>query len=107
MGKKEEKHIKFKDVKWEKTGEDILEKHLIKDEEGIHINLLKLEPNKQIPHHKHSSTKYNYILKGSMSDENGEYKEGDLGINKKGSEHSIKAGSEGCEFLVIWNATGT
>jgi anti-sigma factor ChrR (cupin superfamily) len=103
---KKESSIKSKDVKWGKTGEDILEKHLLKDEEGIHINLLKLEPNKQIAHHKHRYTKYNYISKGSMSDENGEYREGDLVINKKGSEHSVKAGSEGCEFLVIWNAKG-
>ena len=31
-----------------------------------------------------------------------EYKEGDLIINEKGSEHSLKAGKKGCEFLVIW-----
>lgn len=79
------------------------EKHLLKEEKGMHINLLELLPQEQIPFHKHKNTKYSFILNGSMSDENRKYKRGDLVTNKKGSEHSVKAGSEGCEFLVIWN----
>jgi quercetin dioxygenase-like cupin family protein len=53
--------------------------------------------------HKHKVSRYNYILKGSVSDGDQKYIKGDLIINKKGSEHFLKAGSEGCEFLLIWD----
>ncbi len=79
----------------------VKEKKLL-DKEGIKINLIELQPGEQIPYHEHKDTKYNYILRGSMSDERGEYVQGDIVENLIDSRHSIKAGSEGCEFLVIW-----
>ena len=88
-------------MEWEQNKE-VSEKHLLGGEDGLHMNLLKLEPGRHIPLHKHVDTRYNYVLKGSMSDEHGEYTEGDLVVNEKGSEHSINAGEKGCEFLVIW-----
>ncbi|MBI2629873.1 hypothetical protein HYW76_02115 [Candidatus Pacearchaeota archaeon] len=87
----------------------IPEKEILADEEnGFFIYLFKLNPNEEIPFHKHKTTKYNYILKGSMfsiskdKNDSKEIKEGELNVNKKGSEHSVKAGPNGCEFLVIW-----
>lgn len=81
---------------------DIFEKKVLKSE-GININLIKLKPGQKIPFHKHKSGKYDYIMKGSLSDETGKYEEGELIVNKKGSSHLVKAGPEGCEFLVIFN----
>ncbi len=68
----------------------------------ININLIELEPGENIPYHVHKDTKYNYVLKGSMSDEVREYLPGNIIENIIGSGHSLKAGEEGCEFLVIW-----
>jgi anti-sigma factor ChrR (cupin superfamily) len=82
---------------------DIFERKVLKAEQGININFIKLKPGQEIPFHKHKSEKYDYILKGNLKDETGKYGEGDLIINKKGSGHSVKAGPEGCEFLVIFN----
>jgi len=68
----------------------------------INVNLINLDPEEIIPYHVHKSTKYDYIVKGSISDGKKEYFSGEIIENIKGSGHSIKAGKNGCEFLVIW-----
>lgn len=80
----------------------VKEKKLL-DKKGIILNKISLEPNEDIPYHVHKETKYNYILKGSISDGKREFKIGDVVENLKGTGHSLKAGKQGCEFLVIWN----
>jgi len=90
-------------MKWEEIQENVLEKKCIAKKEGIKFSLLKIKPNKKLPLHKHLETRYNFILKGSMSDGRQKYEKGDLLINKKGSSHYLKAGKQGCEFLLIWN----
>jgi len=71
-------------------------------DKDIRINVIELEPEEQIPYHVHKDTKYNYVLKGSISDEKRDYSPGDVIENIIGSGHSLKAGLGGCEFLVIW-----
>jgi anti-sigma factor ChrR (cupin superfamily) len=87
--------------KWKKNKDEVMEKTEI-DDGNLHVNVIRLEPGKKIPFHTHKSTKYNYVLKGSMSDEKGSYVGGDVVENKKGTSHSVTAGEDGCEFLVIW-----
>ena len=94
--------IKSKDISWKKNKSNNLMKNLI-NENGFGMDFFKLAPNEKIPMHKHPNIKYSYILKGSMSDETGEYSEGEVVVNEKDSEHSVTAGSKGCEFLVIYN----
>jgi len=76
------------------------EKHILEKE--INVNRIELAPDEKIPYHTHKATRYNYILKGSMSDERGNYVPGDMVENIIGSSHSVTAGPEGCVFLVIW-----
>jgi anti-sigma factor ChrR (cupin superfamily) len=96
-------YIKTSKIKWKKIQKDVFEKECLISIKGLNVSILKIQPDKKIPLHKHADTRYNYILKGNMSDENTKYGKGDLIINKKGSKHSLKAGREGCEFLLIWN----
>jgi anti-sigma factor ChrR (cupin superfamily) len=98
-----DRHIKTANLKWEEIQKDVFEKQCIVNRGGLNISILKIEPRKEIPSHEHLDTRYNYILEGSMSDENQKYGKGDLIINEKGSKHFLKAGPEGCEFLLIWN----
>jgi anti-sigma factor ChrR (cupin superfamily) len=98
-----DEYIKTVSIKWEKIQDDVFEKQCVGNKKGLNISILKIKPFKKIPLHKHSDTRYNYILKGAMSDGNMTYTKGDLLINKKGSEHFLKAGSRGCEFILIWN----
>jgi len=85
-----------------KQNKNMIEKNLVRDKNLI-VNYIKLMPNKKIGMHKHKTRKFNYILKGEMIDGKKKYKKGDLVINKKGSKHFVKAGKNGCEFLIIWN----
>jgi len=98
-----DKYIKTTNIKWKKIQKNVFEKVCIVNKKGLNISILKIMPRKKIPMHKHADTRYNYILKGSMSDGNQKYKKGDLIINKKDSKHFLKAGHEGCEFFLIWN----
>jgi anti-sigma factor ChrR (cupin superfamily) len=97
------KYIKTTDIEWGKIQKDVFEKQCIVNKNGLNISILKIEPNKIIPMHKHLDTRYNYILQGRMSDESNEYSKGDIVINEKDSKHFLEAGSEGCEFLLIWD----
>lgn len=97
------KHVKFKDVEWIKGEDGIMGKTIMEGDKGFQIYVLKLGSNEKIPYHGHTTVKYNYILKGSMSDETGDYRVGDLAVNEKGSKHSVTAGKEGCEFLLFWD----
>ncbi|HBO17144.1 MAG: Allophanate hydrolase [Candidatus Moranbacteria bacterium GW2011_GWE2_35_2-] len=98
-----DKYVKTTTIKWEEIQKDVFEKQCVTNKNGLNFSILKIKPNKKIPLHNHTDTRYNYILKGSMSDENQTYQKGDLLINEKGSKHFLKAGSEGCEFILIWN----
>ena len=97
-----DKHIKTADIGWKEIQKDVFEKQCIVNSHGLNISILKIEPHKKIPKHKHADTRYNFILKGGMFDGNKKYKKGDIIINEKGSEHFLKAGPRGCEFLLIW-----
>ncbi|MFA5871561.1 MAG: cupin domain-containing protein [Parcubacteria group bacterium] len=98
-----DKYIKTTAIKWKEIQRDVFERECLAGKGGLKISILKIKPGKYITRHVHTDTRYNYILKGSMSDENHKYGKGDLIINKKGSKHFLKAGPAGCEFLLIWN----
>jgi len=98
-----DKYIKTRNIKWNEIEKDVFEKLCIDDTVGIKVSILRIEPHKEILMHKHTDTRYNFILKGSMSDGNRECGEGDILINEKGSEHFLKSGPSGCEFILIWN----
>lgn len=99
------KSIKTANLRWREIQKDVFEKECLANKNGLNISILKISPNRKIPLHKHTDTRYNYILKGSMSDENQKYKKGDLIKNSKGSKHFLKADAKGCEFLLIWHSS--
>lgn len=98
-----DRYIRTMEIRWKEIQKDVFEKQCMKNKRGLNISILKIKPYKKISLHGHSDTRYNYILKGGMSDGNNQYGRGDLVVNKKGSEHFLKAGSRGCEFLLIWH----
>ena len=98
-----DRHIETADIKWREIQEDVFEKQCIENKNGLNISILKLKPNKEIKLHKHSDTRYNFILKGGMSDGNSKYDKGDIIVNRKDSQHFLKADSRGCEFILIWD----
>jgi anti-sigma factor ChrR (cupin superfamily) len=92
-----------KKIPWKKLRENVYHKPLARDEEkNLQIDIIKLEPNIQYKEHLHPDIEWVYILKGSMSDENGNYNSGDFIINQKNSKHTVTAGENGCEILCFW-----
>jgi anti-sigma factor ChrR (cupin superfamily) len=94
---------KFEDSDWKDVVNGVLSKDILDNDSGFNIRFFKLKPNALLPFHTHSTKEYDYILEGSVIDETGNYNKGDLVVNEKDSGHSMKAGSEGCDFLVLWD----
>lgn len=63
--------------------------------------LLRYEPGAQVPLHEHCGYEHILILRGSQSDEHGEYATGDLVISPPGTRHAVTS-MEGCLVLAIW-----
>lgn len=88
---------------WQQLRENVSFKPLARDEErNFQIDIIKLEPNIKYKEHSHPDIEWVYVLKGSMSDENGEYSQGNFIVNAKGSTHSITSGKDGCEIICCW-----
>ena len=92
---------------WKREGIDgkepfFLKRVLVLDKEKrIKMNVLKLDPNTEYPHHSHKVKEWVYILEGDMKDQNGDYQKGSLLVNEQNSEHQVKSGQNGTEILVI------
>ena len=92
-----------KKLPWKKLRKNVFCKHLAKDTtKNFQIDIIKLEPNIKFEEHSHPDVEWVYILQGSMSDERGEYVQGNFIVNPKGSKHIVTSGEEGCEILCCW-----
>lgn len=63
--------------------------------------LLRYAPGAQIPLHEHRGYEHILILRGSQSDEHGEYGPGEMIISPPGTRHTVTS-EEGCLVLAIW-----
>jgi predicted ChrR family anti-sigma factor len=63
--------------------------------------LLRYAPGAQVPLHEHRGYEHILILRGSQSDEHGEYGPGELIISPPGTRHSVTS-KDGCLALAIW-----
>ena len=63
------------------------------------IRIVKVEPNAQIESHIHTSPIFRIILKGRMTLNGVEYREGDWMVIPGGFEYEIEAGNIGYEAL--------
>jgi anti-sigma factor ChrR (cupin superfamily) len=63
--------------------------------------LAKLEPGAGIPAHVHEDLEQTFVLEGSLVDDEGECKAGNVVIRAKGSRHSPTA-PNGCTMLVFF-----
>ncbi|MBI4440419.1 cupin domain-containing protein [Candidatus Woesearchaeota archaeon] len=95
--------INTKKIRWSFERKNVLSKHLARDNSrNLQLDMVKLKPNIKYLEHKHPDIEWVYVLRGSMGDENGVYREGHFIINKKGSKHSVTSGPKGCVLLVVW-----
>tara|TARA_Y100000310_G_scaffold328540_1_gene396827 strand:- start:1779 stop:2090 length:312 start_codon:yes stop_codon:yes gene_type:complete len=98
--------VNTKDINWETKGK-VRIKTLAEDKErGLKFSMMSLDQNVRRPH-MHPDIEWVYVLKGSFSDENGVYHQGHFLENKKGSQHTLVVGSEGCELVLVWSGSVT
>ncbi len=98
--------INIKDIPLEQIIEGHMKQVLVRDDKRkVQINRIIVEPNAQGLEHVHTEDEYVYIIRGKMIDHTGEYTTGQLLINRKGSKHAVKAGSEGYEILIFHQGT--
>ena len=68
---------------------------------GPSAAMLRYVPGASVPYHVHTGYEHVMVLRGSQSDERGEYGAGTFVVNPPGSGHSIVS-REGCVVLLIW-----
>ncbi len=67
----------------------------------LRIALLSYIPGASVPLHVHTGDEHIFVIKGSQSDERGEYPAGSYVFNPTGSRHSVYS-REGCLVLIQW-----
>ena len=66
------------------------------------IKLIKMDPGTSVPLHSHNGKEYILVIDGSLCDEDGEYKKGDMQINDQKIKHNPSAcDTNGCVCLSI------
>lgn len=63
--------------------------------------ILRYAPGAKVPHHLHTGLETILVLEGVQSDERGNYGQGTLILNPKGSTHSVWS-AQGCVVLIQW-----
>ena len=78
--------------------------HWIKPFEGDQpgVALLKYEAGAVVPRHRHEGLETILVLKGTQSDETGDYGAGTYIVNAAGTEHSVWSVT-GCVVLIQWD----
>ncbi|KQV81461.1 cupin domain-containing protein [Rhizobium sp. Root1220] len=78
--------------------------HWIKPFEGDQpgVALLKYQAGATVPRHRHEGLETILVLKGTQSDEAGDYGEGSYVVNAAGTEHSVWSDA-GCVVLIQWD----
>ena len=63
--------------------------------------LLRLEPGKGLPEHRHLGTEYTVVLQGGFTDATGSYAEGDFAMGPEGLHEPIADAGEPCIALIV------
>lgn len=87
---------------WRKRGPGIEEFRVPVSDDRFEMALMRLQPGRAVPVHRHDGDELTLVLDGAFSDQSGHYGRGDLALNGEDDEHAPKADSElGCICLAI------
>jgi len=78
------------------------------DEMPVHLHggshqaaLLRLEPGRGLPQHRHAGSEYTVVLQGGFTDSTGSYAEGDFCMGPEGLHQPIADAGEPCIALIV------
>lgn len=86
---------------WEPFREGIEIHWIYRQPDAAGAALLRYAPGASLQRHVHAGIEHILVLRGSQSDDNGEYRRGSLLINAPGTSHAVYS-AEGCVVLAIW-----
>ena len=92
-------------LKWRYVNSSLKTSHLIAGQNVHQVSLQRISAGGVAPEHDHSGTEMTVVLKGSFSDKEGIYQEGDFILKEPGQIHQpISARNEDCLCLSVESA---
>lgn len=92
-------------VKWKRLGLSLFTANLDKVEQQYDISLHRIQAGSSVFEHDHNGEEITLVLKGSFSDEDGMYQQGDFIVKQPGDTHRpMAAKNEDCVCLVVQEA---
>ncbi len=99
------KMINNQSLKWKYVNSSLQTRHLVAGQTTHQVSLQKINAGGIAPEHDHRGTEMTVVLKGSFSDKQGIYQEGDFIIKGPGDIHQpISARNEDCLCLSVESA---
>ena len=99
------KMMSMQTPKWRYVNSSLKTSHLIVGQDIHQVSLQKISAGGVAPEHDHSGTEITVVLKGSFSDKEGIYQEGDFILKQPGDIHQpISARNEDCLCLSVESA---
>lgn len=94
-----------KTVRWKRVTSSLRSTHLIAGQNQYALSLQKIQAGGQVPRHNHRGSELTVVLKGSFSDEDHVYQQGDFLMKQQGDIHSpIASKNEDCLCLSVEQA---
>lgn len=85
---------------WQKLTKKLRYFRLTTGDKKVEVSLYHIQPGGKIPHHRHTGDEVTLVLKGSFSDKDGVYKQGDFVVRSEGEKHQpIATEDEPCLCL--------
>jgi putative transcriptional regulator len=92
-------------LKWQNSTKNLRSASLVAGQDQYAVSLQKIRAGSQVPEHEHLGDEITVVLKGSFSDEDNMYQEGDFLAKSVGNKHRPMASSnEDCLCLSVEQA---
>lgn len=89
-------------LSWRWMGPGVRYAHLLEDESGAKVGLMKIAAGTRMPEHGHSEEEFTMVLAGGYTDAMGSYARGDVESADHGTVHQPVADDDGdCLCLVV------
>lgn len=89
-------------VNWRRVTKNLRSASLVAGQDKYAVSLQKIKSGGQVPEHDHNAPEMTVVLKGSFSDEDSVYQQGDFLLKQPGDKHQPMASSnEDCLCLSV------
>jgi putative transcriptional regulator len=92
-------------IKWRTVTRNLSSANLVAGQDKHAVSLQKIRSGGRVPEHKHTASEITVVLKGSFSDEDNVYQQGDFLLKNAGERHQPLASNNGdCLCLSVEQA---